>query len=103
MCVSTKPSPAAGWITRFGVNGSRCVQLWDYDYEGDFPYARETEAFQHLEQHVEHYKPPECFPLLEGTMVCQIRVNKGQMIRDHTLPLLKRMAKPSDIAVINFA
>lgn len=79
------------------------MQLWDYDYEGDFPYARETEAFQHLEQHVEHYKPPECLPLLEGTMVCQIRVNKGQMIRDHTLPLLKRMAKPSDIAVINFA
>lgn len=79
------------------------MQLWDYNHEGDFPYARETEAFQHLEQHVEHYKPPECLPLLEGTMVCQIRVNKGQMVRDHTLPLLKRMAKPDDIAVINFA
>ena len=79
------------------------MQLWDYNHGGDFPYARETEAFQHLEQHVEHYKPPECLPLLEGTMVCQIRVNKGQMVRDHTLPLLKRMAKPSDIAVINFA
>ena len=52
---------------------------------------------------MEHYKPPECLPLLEGTMVCQIRVNKGQMVRDHTLPLIKRMAKPDDIAVINFA
>jgi hypothetical protein len=40
---------------------------------------------------------------LQGTMVCQIRVNRGQMIRDHTLPLLKRMAKPTDIAVIIFA
>jgi hypothetical protein len=43
------------------------------------------------------------YAMLQDTMVCQIRVNRGQMIRDHTLPLLKRMAKPSDIAVINFA
>ena len=43
------------------------------------------------------------YATLQGTKVCQIRINRGQMIRDHTLPLLKRMAKPSDIAVINFA
>lgn len=41
------------------------MQLWDYDYEGAMPYANEAEAFQHLEKHVEHYKPPECLPLLE--------------------------------------
>lgn len=79
------------------------AQLWDYGFEGSFPYAAETEAFEHLEKHVEHYKPPECLPLLEGTMVCQIRVNRGQMVRDHALPLLKRMASPQDIAVVNFA
>ena len=29
------------------------------------------------------------YAMLQDTMVCQIRVNRGQMIRDHTLPLLK--------------
>ncbi|CAL8466710.1 g6246 [Coccomyxa elongata] len=79
------------------------VQLYDHDYSQDYPYARETEAFNHMEQHVEHYKPPECLPLQEGTMLCQVRVNRGQMVLEHTLPLLQRMAKPSDIAVMNFA
>ena len=55
------------------------VQLYDHDYSQEFPYAQEAEAFAHLEQHVEHYKPPECLPLLEGTMLCQIRVNRGQV------------------------
>ena len=41
------------------------MQLWDYDFEGAMPFANEVEAFQHLEKHVEHYKPPECLPLLE--------------------------------------
>ena len=79
------------------------VQLWDYDYESSFPYAGEMEAFGHLERHVEHYKPPECIPLLEGTLVCQVRVNKGQMLVDHVLPMLQRMAWPTDIAVANVA
>ncbi len=41
------------------------MQLWDYDFERAMPYANEAEAFQHLEKHVEHYKPPECLSLLE--------------------------------------
>lgn len=84
-------------------SGFPLVQLWDFDFEGALPYASESAAFEHLEKHVENYKPPACFPLLEATMVCQIRVNKGQMFRDHVLPLIKRMAKPTDIAVMNFA
>ena len=85
------------------VSGLYHVQLWDFDFEGALPYASESAAFEHLEKHVENYKPPACFPLLEATMVCQIRVNRGQMFRDHVLPLIKRMAKPTDIAVMNFA
>ena len=84
-------------------SGFPLVQLWDFDFEGALPYASESAAFEHLEKHVENYKPSACFPLLEATMVCQIRVNKGQMFRDHVLPLIKRMAKPTDIAVMNFA
>ena len=74
------------------------VQLYDHDYSQDFPYAREAEAFAHMEQHVEHYKPPECLPLLEGTMLCQIRVNRGQVRSSmhahhlHFVPTL--LAKP---------
>lgn len=55
------------------------VQLYDHDYSQDYPYVRETETFNHMEQHVEHYKPPECLPLQEGTMLCQVRVNRGQV------------------------
>ena len=80
------------------------IQLWDYDFEGGFPYAGELEAFGHLERHVEHYKPPECIPLLEETLICQVRVNKGEMLVDHVLPMLQqRMARPTDIAVVNVA
>lgn len=49
------------------------IELYDYSYSEELPYVGEMEAFHHLEKHVEHYKPPECLPLLEGTMVCQIR------------------------------
>lgn len=156
------------------------IQLYDHNYNQEYPYAAEVEAFNHLEQHVEHYKPPECLPLQEDTMLCQIRVNRGQviahtvtaslmhcyslkgffpaklvpiafrcacelaassrcpwiypdlksnfqkleecrcaapfarpeadlmmhweqMMREHALPMLQRMGKPSDIAVVNFA
>jgi hypothetical protein len=65
------------------------IEQYNYSYSGAFPYENEMDAFQHLEKHVEHYKPPECLPLIEGTMVCQIRVNKGHMMREHALPMLQ--------------
>ena len=48
--------------------------LWDHGFEGKFPFEGEEEGFAHLEAHVEHYKPPECLALAEGTLVCQVRV-----------------------------
>ena len=65
--------------------------------------AREAEAFAAMQKHVQHSKPPECIPLLEDTMVCHFRVNHGQVFLGHALPLLERMAKPTDIAIVNFA
>ena len=48
--------------------------LWDYGFEGVYPYEGEGEGFAHLEAHVEHYKPPECLALAEGTLICQVRM-----------------------------
>ena len=79
------------------------LDLWDYNFKGSFPMAEEAEAFAAMEKHVQHSKPPECIPLLEGTMVCHFRVNHGQVFLGHALPLLERMALPSDIAIVNFA
>ena len=79
------------------------LDLWDYKFKGNFPMAKEAEAFAAMEKHVQHSKPPECIPLLEGTMVCHFRVNHGEVFLGHALPLLERMAKPSDIAIVNFA
>jgi hypothetical protein len=63
--------------------------LWDYQFEGPLPYAGEEAAFAHLAAHVEHYKPPECLPLAEGTLVCQVRV---LFARQNRLPLLCGMS-----------
>lgn len=86
-------------------HAAACFQLdlWDYNFEGGWPIAKEADAFAAMERHVQHSKPPECIPLLEGTMVCHFRVNHGQVFMGHALPLLERMAKPSDIAIVNFA
>lgn len=79
------------------------LDLWDSNFRGIFPFAKEAEAFAAMEKHVQHTKPPECIPLLEDTMVCHFRVNHGQVFLGHALPLLERMAKPTDIAIVNFA
>ena len=58
-----------------------CLMLdfWDYAFQGSFPTDGEWQAFEAMAQHVVHSKPPECLPLLEGTMVCHFRVNHGQV------------------------
>ena len=58
-----------------------CLMLdfWDYAFQGSFPTNGEEQAFEAMAQHVVHSKPPECLPLLEGTMVCHFRVNHGQV------------------------
>lgn len=58
-----------------------CLMLdfWDYAFQGSFPTDGEGQAFEAMAQHVVHSKPPECLPLLEGTMVCHFRVNHGQV------------------------
>ena len=78
--------------------------LWDYEFEGALPLDGEGEALAAMAEHVHHYKPPECLPLLEGTMVCMVRVNHGQVVLHHALPILSRVADAShDIAVVGFA
>ena len=58
-----------------------CLMLdfWDYTFQGSFPTNGEEQAFEDMAQHVVHSKPPECLPLLEGTLVCHFRVNHGQV------------------------
>ena len=56
-----------------------------------------------MAKHVFHYKHPECLTLLGNTLVCNLRVNHGHVLMGHALPLLSRVARPSDVAVVNFA
>lgn len=79
------------------------LPLWDYSYNGKLPVEGEEETFKAMEMHVQHSKPPQCLMLLEGTLVCQFRVNHGEVFLGHALPLLEWMAKPNDIAIVNFA
>ncbi|CAK0758806.1 hypothetical protein CVIRNUC_002648 [Coccomyxa viridis] len=81
-----------------------CLMLdfWDYNYQGARPIDGEEAAFEALSEHVVHSKPPECLPLAEGTMICHFRVNHGQILVGHGLPLLERMGGPTDIALLNF-
>jgi len=55
------------------------LDFWDYTYKGGFPIDGEEEAFSAMSEHVVHSKPPECLPLVEGTMICHFRVNHGQV------------------------
>ena len=55
------------------------LDFWDYTFKGGFPIDGEEEAFKAMSEHVVHSKPPECLPLVEGTMICHFRVNHGQV------------------------
>ena len=52
--------------------------FWDYNFKGDFPMAAEKDALEAMAEHVAHSTGPECLPLLEGTLVCLMRVNHGE-------------------------
>ena len=53
--------------------------FWDYNFKGDFPMAAEKDALEAMAEHVAHSTGPECLPLLEGTLVCLMRVNHGEV------------------------
>ena len=59
----------------FHALGCFLAGLWDYDFDGRLPVEGEEEAFADMGRHVHHYKPPECLPLLERTMVCMVRAH----------------------------
>ena len=77
--------------------------LWDYQFSGPLPVETEGPALEAMAKHVFHYKHPECLTLLENTVVCNVRVNHAQVLLGHALPILRRIAQPSDVAVVNFA
>lgn len=53
--------------------------FWDYNFKGVFPMAAEKVALDAMAEHVAHSTGPECLPLLEGTLVCLMRVNHGEV------------------------
>ena len=58
-----------------------CVagSFWDYNFKGSLPMAAEQDALEAMAEHVAHSTGPECLPLLEGTLVCLMRVNHGEV------------------------
>ena len=60
--------------------------FWDYNFKGDFPMAAEKDALEAMAEHVAHSTGPECLPLLEGTLVCLMRVNHGEVSQSPSDP-----------------
>ena len=77
--------------------------LWDYDFDKPLPAENEGPALEAMAKQVVHFKTPECLTYIESTLVCFLRVNHGNVLMLHALPLLNRIARPSDVAVMNFA
>ena len=72
--------------------------FWDYNFKGDFPMAAEKDALEAMAEHVAHSTGPECLPLLEGTLVCLMRVNHGEVSHmRHAICLLVSPGSPTPV------